>query len=167
MYGYVRGLLGAYYGFLCAMMELYLNISTLAYFLVGFGGCCNKFFGFPTIFQLVFYPILFIISGLLHSSGKKYFYQITLLVTSLAILIYFLYLYTSIMQFDYHTYANEKTPQANNRVYAETVINWSGTPSLFFCGEYLLPALVGFERSNVSELELIIIIIILLLFVLF
>lgn len=151
LYGYIRGLVGPYYGFLAAVMEVYTNVCSIALFLIGFGVSCTTTLGLPSELSLAFYFLPFLTTGLLHRAGKKAFWHGAMLLTILAILLVLLYIFSSFHNINFGEYhANSHAKQPSAEIKAQNVINWQGAPVLFFVGEYLLPALVAYEEDHVS-----------------
>lgn len=157
LYGYVRGLMGPYYGFICAVFELYCNIAAIALYLMGFGTACVTALDIPAAYQLIFFIVPFVICASLHFSGKKVFWRGAMVITTISLALIAIYIFASIYNIRWHTYhANNDAVQPSPTEKAQKVVNWQGGPSLFFAGEYLVPALVAREEHHVSAIRLLV-----------
>lgn len=106
IYGFVRGIIGPYLGFFVGVFEICCGLLLIALYVVAFAFSVNCALGLPDQYQILFYPIPYILNVLLQCWNRRYFSSAVICFTLLGLLSFSIFLFGSFSQLNQTRYGN-------------------------------------------------------------
>lgn len=144
-YGFVRGILNPYWGYIAGNFEVYVNLVALSSIIIAFGDSCSQVMGLPVSMQPVTWPILLIASGIIHAYGNQIFWTFSDVLTVISLIILVLFVVLSVQHLDLNQYEQPEKAQPD----IQHTIGFTSLTSLFYCAIELLPV-VAHEAAEVT-----------------
>lgn len=148
IYGFVRGIIGPYLGFFVGVFELCCGSLLITAYVVAFSICLTSLFGLPLQYQIIFYPIPYLLSVILQRGGRKRFATVVIGLTTLRLLalaIYILGGFTQVNQPRYGNHPDAKPDSVNKQIYQ--LFRNSSYAIFFFWGLETIPVMSSEARQ--------------------
>ncbi len=151
MYGFARGLIGPYFGFLVGIFEFFGSVTLLGVFSTAFGQSVAIALGLSDIYVIVFLLIPLVASVILQNRGRPQFEKVVKVLTIFCLFLFLIYVFGSAAHVSREKYgknSNAKPPSDTYKM--REVFQRSNYGAAFFAGIEGLPV-VSSEAQRVSS----------------
>ncbi len=134
VYGFARGLIGPYIGFLVGICEFVGNIVLLGTLSIAFGQSVSTTLGLHDLYILPFFLVPLAIAALLQYTGSKHFGFVVKYLSLLSVVLFAIYVFGSMAHVSFPRYGNNSHGHPSSMTHK---INQALSSSNFGCSFFI------------------------------